>query len=97
MHVLYNNVKNSIVNILYYSDCAATNPDNGEVTATTAIHGDTVTFSCNAGFIIQGTATATCDDGTLTAASCVEGNAIYIISNKKTIDASVKLIKPKLT
>ena len=65
--------------IFYYSDCAATDPDNGEVTATTAIHGATVTFSCDLGFIIQGTATATCNDGTLTAATCASGIEKYDI------------------
>ena len=78
VHVLkFNNI-----NIFYYADCTATNPANGEVTPTTAIHGDTVTFSCNSGFIIQGAATATCNDGVLIAATCVQGIEIYDISLK---------------
>ena len=55
-----------------------TAPTNGAVTATTAIHGAAVTFSCDAGYIIQGTALATCNDGTLTAATCAQG---IVISN----------------
>ncbi len=45
----------------------ATAPANGAVSAMTATFGNTVTYSCNAGFTLTGTATATCQsDGTFT-------------------------------
>ena len=57
----------------YHSDCTTTDPTNGQVTPTTAIHGASVTFSCDQGYIIQGDAVPTCNDGTLTAATCAQG------------------------
>ena len=40
----------------YHSDCSASDPANGAVTPTTAVHGNSVTFSCDQGYVIQGDA-----------------------------------------
>ncbi len=46
--------------------CSATAPTNGSVDATTTTYGLTVTYSCDAGYTLSGTATRTCNaDGTL--------------------------------
>jgi hypothetical protein len=45
----------------------ATAPANGAVTASSATFGNTVTYSCNGGYTLAGTATATCQaNGTFT-------------------------------
>ena len=64
----------------YHSDCLASDPANGAVTPTTAVHGNSVTFSCDQGYVIQGDATAVCNDGTLTAATCAPGNQTNYLS-----------------
>ena len=70
------------LHINYHSDCTPTAPTNGAVTPTTVIHGASVTFSCETGYLVQGTATATCNDGTVTAATCAQGIEIYNTSLK---------------
>ena len=62
-----------------FTDClsAPSAPKNGGVTGTTFLEGDTVTYTCNTGFVMTGLATATCQtDGTWdnTATVCNAGS-----------------------
>ena len=66
-----------------FTDCvlAPPAPTNGDVTGTSFVEGDTVTYSCNTGFVVTGSTTATCQaDGTWdnTATVCNAG-IIYIL------------------
>ena len=76
------------------TDCgsAPAAPTNGLVTGTDFLQGDSVTYSCNTGFAMTGSATATCQaDGTWdnTAITCNAGSffkiqLLYIFKNNST-------------
>ena len=47
---------------LCYSDCGnITTPSNGNFTYTGTVYGDTVNYTCNIGYILQGNSTRECN------------------------------------
>ena len=57
--------------------CTATAPANGQVDTTTPAHGADATYTCDSGYTLSGSTTATCTTGTLGAEPTCEGSKKY--------------------